>query len=242
MHALDWMMQTSIPEPFQPSPSFLAVVEKGFESEYEGHSMNMKQQTKLQGLSVSSPHRSVSTEKDRNGSSNSGIARIKVVVRKRPINKKELARKEEDIITIKDTDCSLTVHEPKVKVDLTAYVEKHEFVFDAVLDQYVSNDEVYRTTVEPIVPTIFQRTKATCFAYGQTGKHDRTYLLHLIVPCWLWLFHKASAGFYGVLILLAHCPTSWWYGAPPSACLTWSAMPGTSLHLLCTCPTAEKCF
>jgi hypothetical protein len=37
-------------------------------------------------------------------------------VRKRPINKKELARKEEDIITIKDTDCSLTVHEPKVKV------------------------------------------------------------------------------------------------------------------------------
>jgi hypothetical protein len=80
MHALDWMMQTSIPEPFQPSPSFLAVVEKGFESEYEGHSMNIKQQTKLQGLSVSSPHRSVSTEKDRNGSSNSGIARIKVVV------------------------------------------------------------------------------------------------------------------------------------------------------------------
>jgi hypothetical protein len=80
MHALDWMMQTSIPEPFQPSPSFLAVVEKGFESEYEGHSMNIKQQSKLQGLSVSSPHRSVSTEKDRNGSSNSGIARIKVVV------------------------------------------------------------------------------------------------------------------------------------------------------------------
>jgi kinesin family protein 2/24 len=72
---------------------------------------------------------------------------------------------------------------PWVQVDLTAYVEKHEFVFDAVLDQYVSNDEVYRTTVEPIVPTIFQRTKATCFAYGQTGKHDRTYLLHLIVPC-----------------------------------------------------------
>lgn len=24
-------------------------------------------------------------------------------------------------------------------------------------------------TVEPIIPTIFQRTKATCFAYGQTG-------------------------------------------------------------------------
>jgi kinesin family protein 2/24 len=53
-----------------------------------------------------------------------------------------MARKEEDIITIRDADFLLTVHEPKVKVDLTAYVEKHEFVFDAVLDQYVSNDEV----------------------------------------------------------------------------------------------------
>jgi kinesin family protein 2/24 len=27
-------------------------------------------------------------------------------------------------------------------VDLTAYVERHEFVFDAVLDEHVSNDEV----------------------------------------------------------------------------------------------------
>lgn len=29
-----------------------------------------------------------------------------------------------------------------LQVDLTAYVEKHEFVFDAVLDEEVSNDEV----------------------------------------------------------------------------------------------------
>lgn len=29
-----------------------------------------------------------------------------------------------------------------IKVDLTAYVEKHEFCFDAVLDEQVTNDEV----------------------------------------------------------------------------------------------------
>lgn len=29
-----------------------------------------------------------------------------------------------------------------VQVDLTEYVEKHEFVFDAVLNEGVSNDEV----------------------------------------------------------------------------------------------------
>ncbi|KAG2727088.1 hypothetical protein I3843_01G139100 [Carya illinoinensis] len=89
-------------------------------------------------------------------------------VRKRPLNKKELSRKEDDIVNVYD-NAYLTVHEPKLKVDLTAYVEKHEFCFDAVLNEYVTNDEVYRVTVEPIIPTIFDRTKATCFAYGQTG-------------------------------------------------------------------------
>ncbi|CAI5469763.1 unnamed protein product [Closterium sp. Yama58-4] len=105
----------------------------------------------------------------------SNPARIKVVVRKRPINKKERLRKEYDVIYIEEPR-TLTVREPKVKVDLTAYEETHKFVFDAVLDETVTNDEVYRETVEPIVPTIFMRTKATCFAYGQTGS-GKTYTM-----------------------------------------------------------------
>ncbi|XP_021662799.2 kinesin-like protein KIN-13B isoform X2 [Hevea brasiliensis] len=105
---------------------------------------------------------------------NSSVAKIKVVVRKRPLNKKELAKNEEDIVETHSN--SVTVHETKLKVDLTEYVEKHEFVFDAVLNEEVSNDEVYRETVEPIVPIIFERTKATCFAYGQTGS-GKTYTM-----------------------------------------------------------------
>ncbi|KAK4781194.1 hypothetical protein SAY87_017300 [Trapa incisa] len=104
----------------------------------------------------------------------SSVAKIKVVVRKRPLNKKELTKNEEDIIETHSN--SITVHETKLKVDLTEYVEKHEFVFDAVLNEEVSNDEVYGETVEPIVPIIFQRTKATCFAYGQTGS-GKTYTM-----------------------------------------------------------------
>ncbi|KAL2462682.1 ATP binding microtubule motor family protein [Forsythia ovata] len=104
----------------------------------------------------------------------SNVAKIKVVVRKRPLNKKELTKNEEDIIETHSN--SLVVHETKLKVDLTEYLEKHEFVFDAVLNEEVSNDEVYNETVEPIVPIIFQRTKATCFAYGQTGS-GKTYTM-----------------------------------------------------------------
>ncbi|RDX63308.1 Kinesin-like protein KIN-13B, partial [Mucuna pruriens] len=114
--------------------------------------------------------RCVSTEKERANN----VAKIKVVVRKRPLNKKEIAKREEDIISIDSN--FLTVHERKLKVDLTEYVEKHEFVFDAVLNEDVSNDEVYAETVEPVVPLIFQRTKATCFAYGQTGS-GKTYTM-----------------------------------------------------------------
>ncbi|KAG5008593.1 hypothetical protein JHK87_017108 [Glycine soja] len=108
----------------------------------------------------------------------SNVAKIKVVVRKRPLNKKETAKHEEDIIDTVSN--SLTVHETKLKVDLTQYVEKHEFVFDAVLNEEVTNDEVYRETVEPIVPIIFQRTKATCFAYGQTGENSFSNLIKYV--------------------------------------------------------------
>ncbi|CAJ2636844.1 unnamed protein product [Trifolium pratense] len=122
------------------------------------------------GLAESNVLKSFAADKERANN----VAKIKVAVRKRPLNKKEIAKKEEDIITIDSN--SLTVHERKLKVDLTEYVEKHEFFFDAVLDEDVSNGEVYAETVEPIVPLIFQRTKATCFAYGQTGS-GKTYTM-----------------------------------------------------------------
>ncbi|KAG9455792.1 hypothetical protein H6P81_000300 [Aristolochia fimbriata] len=131
-----------------------------------------RQTGKPHGLPENNLLKSFPADREKTGS----VAKIKVVVRKRPLNKKEISKKDEDIITIEPSGSRLTVHETKLKVDLTEYVEKHEFVFDAVLDQNVTNDEVYRETVAPIVPSIFQRTKATCFAYGQTGS-GKTYTM-----------------------------------------------------------------
>ncbi|PON34977.1 Kinesin-like protein [Parasponia andersonii] len=136
----------------------------------EPYISNNKQTGRARGLPDNNLLKSFAADKEKA----SAVAKIKVVVRKRPLNKKELAKNEEDIIETHSN--SLTVHETKLKVDLTEYVEKHEFVFDAVLNEEVSNDEVYRETVEPIVPIIFQRTKATCFAYGQTGS-GKTYTM-----------------------------------------------------------------
>ncbi|CAN6932007.1 unnamed protein product [Brassica oleracea] len=150
-----------ISEPFEPSP-FMPSVNQAFEEDFSVPANQQERQE--QDAEPSSPF--PKSEKESSGRENS-VAKIRVVVRKRPLNKKETAKKEDNIITVSNN--SLTVHEIKLKVDLTAYMEKHEFCFDAVLGEHVSNDEVYRVTIEPIIPTIFQRTKATCFAYGQTG-------------------------------------------------------------------------
>ncbi|XP_038616580.1 kinesin-like protein KIF2C isoform X1 [Tachyglossus aculeatus] len=94
--------------------------------------------------------------------------RICVCVRKRPLNKQELAKKELDVISI-PSKCVLLVHEPKLKVDLTKYLENQAFRFDFAFDDLASNEVVYRFTARPLVHTIFEGGKATCFAYGQTG-------------------------------------------------------------------------
>ncbi|NXP58573.1 KIF2C protein, partial [Chloropsis cyanopogon] len=94
--------------------------------------------------------------------------RICVCVRKRPLNKQELQKKECDVVTV-PSKCVLMVHEPKQKVDLTKYLDTQTFRFDFSFDETSSNEMVYRFTARPLVETIFEGGKATCFAYGQTG-------------------------------------------------------------------------
>ncbi|XP_046453755.1 kinesin-like protein KIF2A isoform X2 [Daphnia pulex] len=93
---------------------------------------------------------------------------ITVCVRKRPLNKKELARKEVDVITVPSKD-RIIVHEPKTKVDLTKYLENQNFRFDYAFDDSCDNEKVYKYSAKPLVQTIFEGGMATCFAYGQTG-------------------------------------------------------------------------
>ncbi|KAJ7980277.1 Kinesin-like protein [Quillaja saponaria] len=165
LHAMDdteLLSEHVISEPFEPSP-FMPGGTAAFEDDFDAISKSQERGQADPDASVPFPI----NERESNTRENN-VAKIKVVVRKRPLNKKELAKKEDDVVTVYD-NAYLAVHETKLKVDLTAYVEKHEFCFDAVLDEHVTNDEVYQETVQPIIPTIFDRTKATCFAYGQTG-------------------------------------------------------------------------
>ncbi|KAI8060111.1 P-loop containing nucleoside triphosphate hydrolase protein [Gongronella butleri] len=101
--------------------------------------------------------------------------KIRVCVRKRPLNKKELDRGEKDISPAVGTR-SIHINEPKMKVDLTKYIEQHAFTFDDVFDVDDSNDKIYQRTAQPLVHYVFNGGKATCFAYGQTGS-GKTYTM-----------------------------------------------------------------
>lgn len=96
------------------------------------------------------------------------VQQICVAVRKRPLNKKELVRKEVDVISVPNKEHTI-VHEPKNKVDLTKYLENQHFRYDFAFDEQADNELVYKFTAKPLVQTVFEGGMATCFAYGQTG-------------------------------------------------------------------------
>jgi kinesin family protein 2/24 len=85
-----------------------------------------------------------------------------------------------DVATVNGAASGVTIHEPKVKVDLTKFVESHRFMFDEVFDEGSTNEDIYATTCKPLVSFFLNKGKATCFAYGQTGLNYKFSLLYFI--------------------------------------------------------------
>jgi kinesin family protein 2/24 len=94
--------------------------------------------------------------------------KICVCVRKRPITKKELNKKDIDVLTIPNKELVI-VHLPKVKVDLTKYIDNQKFRFDYGFHETSNNELVYHFTAQPLVQSLFQGNNPMVFAYGQTG-------------------------------------------------------------------------
>ncbi|OBZ87038.1 Kinesin-related protein 6 [Choanephora cucurbitarum] len=100
--------------------------------------------------------------------------RIRVCVRKRPLNGRE-AVGQEDIAPLVGPR-TIQVNAPKQRIDLTRYIEKHTFTFDEAFDVNTSNQQIYARTAKPLVDYVFTGGKATCFAHGQTGS-GKTYTM-----------------------------------------------------------------
>ena len=107
---------------------------------------------------------------------NTPIPKIKVIIRKRPLNSKEINKKETDIISIKDHS-KVIVSEQKIGLDLTKYIDKKEFLFDNAYDEFSTNEIIYIQNIRPMIfGAFYSKYKITCFAYGQTGS-GKTYTM-----------------------------------------------------------------
>ena len=129
----------------------------------------------MNSLSIIPKERNIKESNTANTASYENIPKIRVIIRKRPLSKKEQSKNEKDVIDIKENK-KVIVKEKKQKVDLTKYIEEHQFIFDLAYDQDASNEKIYLETVRPMIEAAFNKIKVTCFAYGQTGS-GKTYTM-----------------------------------------------------------------
>lgn len=113
---------------------------------------------------------------------------IQVVLRKRPM----IEGKEEglnDVVRC-NASTSVTVYEPKIRVDLTPVIEPTSFEFDFVFDEASSNAEIYEQCCQSLLDNVRKGGGAVVFAFGQTGS-GKTYSM---------LGQGETPGLYGLAV------------------------------------------
>ncbi|XP_077186860.1 kinesin-like protein KIF3C [Paroedura picta] len=97
---------------------------------------------------------------------------LKVVVRCRPMNRKEEAAGYERILDMDVKLGQVTMRNPKATLGELAKT----FTFDAVYDANSKQADLYDETVRPLIDSVLQGFNGTMFAYGQTGT-GKTYTM-----------------------------------------------------------------
>lgn len=88
---------------------------------------------------------------------------IKVVVRVRPINSKQISLNCQTIVTADEGNNQITI----VKPDEPDHVKT--FAYDSVFSDNSLQSNVYAKTAYQLVENVLQGYNGTIFAYGQTG-------------------------------------------------------------------------
>ncbi|XP_066444764.1 kinesin-like protein KIF3C isoform X1 [Eleutherodactylus coqui] len=97
---------------------------------------------------------------------------LKVVVRCRPINRKEDAAGYDRIVSMDVKLGQVTIRNPRANHGELPKT----FTFDAVYDANSKQADLYDETVRPLIDSVLQGFNGTIFAYGQTGT-GKTYTM-----------------------------------------------------------------
>lgn len=90
---------------------------------------------------------------------------VKVVMRCRPLNSKEREDGRAKIVELDRKTGQVVLHNPKGD----AAEPPKTFTFDSVMDESITQKEVYDIAARPIVANVMEGYNGTIFAYGQTG-------------------------------------------------------------------------
>ena len=90
---------------------------------------------------------------------------VKVVVRCRPMSRREVEDNRQQIVSINIDTGEVTVRNPESDIKEAP----KPFTFDQVFDSNCEQEHVFQTTAQPIVDSVLQGYNGTVFAYGQTG-------------------------------------------------------------------------
>ena len=125
------------------------------------------------------PSHASSSARDREGD-NGGLAaasgQVAVYVRCRPLQSKELLQQQfKAAHTHKHAQhshkcVSVAPHSGSQKVVVQG--TNKEFVFDHIFDEDAQQEEIFRRTVQPLLPDCFRGINLTILAYGQTGSGE----------------------------------------------------------------------
>jgi hypothetical protein len=88
---------------------------------------------------------------------------VKVVLRCRPMNRKETSDGRKRIVDMDTKNGAIQLSNPAVNEP------PKEFTFDACFNWDCHQQDIYETTARPIVDSVLDGFNGTVFAYGQTG-------------------------------------------------------------------------
>ena len=88
---------------------------------------------------------------------------VKVAIRCRPLNNKELQAGNTQVVEINKARNEILVHKP------FGQEEPKQFTFDHTYGDGAQQEEIYNETASPIVANVLEGYNGTIFAYGQTG-------------------------------------------------------------------------
>jgi kinesin family member 2/24 len=101
--------------------------------------------------------------------------KICICVRKRPINSKEVKKRDHDSVSC--VNPVVIVHDCKYKVDgISKYLDNTPFEFDHTFHEDDTTEDIYLCAVQPLIEFVVTGGRATVFAYGQTGS-GKTYTM-----------------------------------------------------------------